>query len=75
LQDISILLGVDTAALVVCFAVLGYNRLCSGPKFGQNIVADLAQLVRASGCGSEGRGFETHSPPQVLKSLLLKFHA
>ncbi len=23
----------------------------------------LAQLVRASDCGSEGRGFETHMPP------------
>ena len=23
----------------------------------------LAQLVRASDCGSEGRGFEPHTPP------------
>ena len=28
-------------------------------------MANLAQLVRASGCGSEGRGFETHSSPQM----------
>lgn len=28
----------------------------------------LAQLVRASVCGTEGRGFEPHIPPQVLKS-------
>ena len=28
-----------------------------------NTVA-LAQLVRASDCGSEGRGFEPHIPPQ-----------
>ena len=27
-------------------------------------MASLAQLVRASGCGSEGRGFEPHSSPQ-----------
>ena len=27
----------------------------------------VAQLVRASVCGSEGRGFETHHPPKVLK--------
>lgn len=27
-------------------------------------MAGLAQLVRASGCGSEGRGFETHISPQ-----------
>ncbi len=26
-------------------------------------VVDVAQLVRASGCGSEGRGFEPHHPP------------
>ena len=24
----------------------------------------LAQLVRASVCGTEGRGFEPHKPPQ-----------
>ena len=27
----------------------------------------LAQLVRASDCGSEGRGFEPHIPPQINK--------
>ena len=25
----------------------------------------LAQLVRASDCGSEGRGFEPHTPPFI----------
>ncbi|MEY4287810.1 MAG: hypothetical protein RL511_1899, partial [Bacteroidota bacterium] len=25
----------------------------------------VAQLVRASDCGSEGRGFETRLPPQA----------
>lgn len=30
----------------------------------------LAQLVRASVCGTEGRGFEPHIPPQVLRSSL-----
>ncbi len=29
-------------------------------------MADVAQLVRASGCGSEGRGFETRRLPQIL---------
>lgn len=34
-------------------------------------MADVAQLVRASGCGSEGRGFKTHHSPQVyLQSML-----
>ena len=27
-------------------------------------MVELAQSVRASGCGSEGRGFESHIPPQ-----------
>ena len=27
--------------------------------------ADVAQLVRASGCGSEGRGFDSHHSPQI----------
>ncbi len=31
----------------------------------------VAQLVRASDCGSEGRGFETHHPP---KRKMNKFH-
>ena len=30
-------------------------------------MADVAQLVRAPGCGSGGRGFETHHSPQDLK--------
>ena len=29
-------------------------------------MADVAQLVRASGCGSEGRGFKTHHSPQKI---------
>ena len=32
-------------------------------------MVDVAQLVRVSDCGSEGRGFETHLPP--LKELIL----
>ena len=33
-------------------------------KFDARFVVALAQLVRASGCGPEGRGFEPHRPPQ-----------
>ena len=29
----------------------------------------VAQLVRASGCGPEGRGFESHISPQTLKAV------
>ena len=32
-------------------------------------MVDVAQLVRASDCGSEGRGFEPHLPPQNVKGL------
>src|SRR5580704_221224 len=28
----------------------------------------VAQLVRASDCGSEGRGFEPHHPPEKLRN-------
>ena len=28
----------------------------------------VAQLVRASDCGSEGRGFEPHIPPEKIKA-------
>jgi hypothetical protein len=30
----------------------------------------LAQLVRASVCGTEGRGFEPHIPPNCFESSL-----
>lgn len=30
----------------------------------RNVVASVAQLVRASACGAEGRGFESHRSPQ-----------
>ena len=32
-------------------------------------MVDVAQLVRASDCGSEGRGFEPHLPPHQQKNL------
>ncbi len=31
---------------------------------------DVAQLVRASDCGSEGRGFKSHLPPRKIKNCL-----
>lgn len=34
-------------------------------------MADIAQLVRAPGCGSGGRGFETHYSPQIKYWYLL----
>ena len=39
-------------------------------------MADLAQLVRASDCGPEGHGFESHSPPHffiLMKAMKLCF--
>jgi hypothetical protein len=32
----------------------------------------IAQLVRASGCGSEGRGFESHYPPHYFINIIDK---
>ena len=38
-------------------------------------MVDLAQLVRASDCGSEGRGFEPHIPPKRGKLIKIRFKA
>ena len=34
---------------------------------------DVAQLVRASDCGSEGRGFEPRSPPNLTRVSFYPF--
>ena len=34
-------------------------------------MVDVAQQVRAPGCGPGGRGFESHLPPQI-NSLIIK---
>ncbi len=33
----------------------------------------VAQLVRASVCGTEGRGFESHLPPIIQEEILSPF--
>ncbi len=38
-------------------------------KFAAQMV-DVAQSVRALDCGSRGRGFEPHLPPEVLPGFL-----
>jgi hypothetical protein len=38
-------------------------------NFLKYFMVDIAQLVRASDCGSEGRGFETHFSPVFLKKV------
>ena len=40
-----------------------------------NYMVGVAQLVRASGCGPEGRGFNSHHSPKIAISLLLYFEA
>ena len=37
--------------------------LCTRFKRAINNTVDVVQLVRASDCGSECRGFEPHHPP------------
>ena len=39
--------------------------------FSKLNMVDIAQLVSASDCGSEGRGFESHYPPQKNRDTLL----
>ena len=45
-------------------------KICTFVKLKNMVV--LAQLVRASVCGTEGRGFEPHIPPhyKISKSSL-----
>lgn len=35
-------------------------------------MANVAQLVRASVCGTEGRGFNSHHSPQVFIDISMK---
>ena len=37
--------------------------------FSEVNMVDIAQLVSASDCGSEGRGFESHYPPHKKEAL------
>lgn len=41
--------------------------VCNTSLAKSSIVAIVAQLVRASGCDSEGRGFESRRSPQGKK--------
>jgi hypothetical protein len=56
-----------------------FNNVFEGkpnyPNFAFHLVV-VAQLVRASDCGSEGRGFEPHHPPGQKEVILngLFFH-
>ena len=36
-------------------------------------MVDVAQLVRALDCGSRGRGFESHLPPETKNRFLKRF--
>ena len=42
------------------------------PLCSQIDMVDIAQLVRASDCGSEGRGFESRFPPEPQLSTIGK---
>jgi hypothetical protein len=52
--------------MIVIYRKGRYNHPCS-------FMADVAQLVRASVCGTEGRGFKSHHSPQeeTLQALTL----
>ena len=46
-------------------ANLDVTKICITfvPDSEANYMVDVAQLVRVTDCGSEGRGFESHLPP------------
>jgi len=43
----------------------GANECAS--REGDVFVVAVAQLVRASACGAEGRGFKSHQPPHPFR--------
>lgn len=54
------------------YMVLGLNQVIGGPAqlvFTKLSLVVVAQLVRASVCGTEGRGFESRHPPIRRASL------
>ncbi len=42
----------------------------TGTAISRSDEAGIAQLVRASVCGTEGRGFKSHYSPQIKKVRL-----
>ncbi len=45
---------------------IAMKKMVKPKKLGVSVnTVELAQLVRASDCGSEGRGFEPHIPPHM----------
>ena len=59
---------------ILCI-IKNYPYLCTAFKKCTNMVA-VVQLVRASDCGSECRGFESHLPPakeEIQKNIPLFF--
>ena len=51
-------------------ANLDVTKICITfvPDSETNYMVDVAQLVRVTDCGSEGRGFESHLPPLNVKA-------
>ena len=49
-----------------CLGNLDVTKICITfvPDSETNYMVDVAQLVRVTDCGSEGRGFESHLPPK-----------
>ena len=52
-------------------AALIANFVCNSGNEVDFDAVGVAQLVRASGCGPEGRGFEPHHPPHKPKLVLI----
>lgn len=52
---------------VIISSVAGFRQSLSGAKITYTV--DIVQLVRASVCGTECRGFESHYPPQESRPL------
>lgn len=49
------------------------NRILIDHKVIFLIYGECSSVGRASGCGSEGRGFDPHHSPQYIQKMLYKF--
>ena len=55
-----------------CLQIQKNRYLCIAFERDANMVA-VVQLVRASDCGSECRGFESHLPPNKERKFIIEF--
>ena len=62
--------NVCTVVINIDYKTVAHLVNSSSNRYNMSVMANLAQLVRAPGCGSGGRGFDPHSSPQTIESII-----